>query len=95
MMFAKQLRDRVRSGEITSSIRIWQRPRVKPGGRYALPPGQIEVESIAALELEDITPRMARESGFESVDDLLQTAQHGHGDQVYFIRFRYIGPKGS
>lgn len=93
-MFAKELRDRVRSGEITCSVRIWQRPRVRPGGRYSLPPGEIEVKSIAAMELDDITPRIARESGFDSVEDLLETARHGRGDQVYFVRFRYIGPKG-
>lgn len=92
MMFAKQLRDRVRSGEITSSIRIWQQPRVRPGGRYRLPPGEIEVTSIEALELDDITETMARKSGFDSVESLLQTARHGRGDQVYFVRFRYIAP---
>jgi hypothetical protein len=92
MMFAKQLRDRVRSGEITCSIRIWQQPRVKPGGRYSLPPGEIEVTTISAMELEDITPRIARESGFESVEALLETARHGRGEQIYFVRFRYIGP---
>lgn len=92
MMFAKALRDRVRSGQITTSVRIWQRPRVKPGGRYRLPPGMIEVIGIEAIELEDITPKIARDSGFASVEALLATAKHGRGDQVYFVRFRYLGP---
>jgi hypothetical protein len=84
MMFAKQLRDRVRSGAITCSVRIWQQPRVSPGGRYALPPGEIQVKSIAAMELEDITPQIARESGFDSVEDLLETARHGRGEPLKF-----------
>lgn len=32
MMFARPLRERVRSGEITTSVRIWLTPRVKVGG---------------------------------------------------------------
>jgi len=32
--FTKRLRPGVRSGEITCSVRIWQRPHVKVGGRY-------------------------------------------------------------
>jgi hypothetical protein len=37
---------------------------------------------------------MARESGFSSVDDLLQTAKHGGGDKVYLIRFHYLSSGG-
>jgi len=44
MQFAKQLRERVMIGDITCSVRIWKQPRVKIGGRYALPPGEIVVE---------------------------------------------------
>src|SRR5207244_326685 len=40
----------------------------------------------------DITHGLARESGFSSVEDLLQTAKHGRGDNVYLIRFRYLPP---
>lgn len=36
MMFAKRLRDGVREGRITTSIRIWQSPRVTVGRRYAM-----------------------------------------------------------
>jgi len=91
MVFAKPLRDRVRAGEITSSVRIWQRLRVKPGGRYALFPGWIVVESIEEIGLEDITEALARESGFETVESLLATARHGPGERVFLVRFRVEG----
>jgi len=89
MVFAKPLRDRVRSGEITSSVRIWQRPHVKVGGLYALFPGFIVVESIEEIGMEEISEDLARESGFESVPDLLATAKHGYGERVFVVRFRY------
>ena len=89
MMFAKRLRERVISGEITCSVRIWQRPHVKVGGRYALGAGAIEVTAIREIELADITPALARESGFDGVVDLLKVAKHGRGETVYLVAFVY------
>jgi hypothetical protein len=54
--------------------------------------GHIVVDSIASIKLKDITYDLARESGFESVGDLLQIAKHGKGDNVYLIRFHYLPP---
>ena len=92
MQFTKRLRDGVRDGSITCSVRIWQHPHVKPGGRYRMQEGEIEVDSIHAIELEDITPQLARESGFAGVVDLLKTAKHGPGTNVYLVRFHYRPP---
>lgn len=39
MMFARRLREGVRRGEITCSVRIWMYPRVKVGNRYAMEEG--------------------------------------------------------
>ena len=68
------------------------RPHVKAGGRYRMDEGQIVVESIKPIRLADITHDLARESGFSSVTDLLETARHGPGDNVYLIRFHYLPP---
>jgi hypothetical protein len=54
--------------------------------------GHIVVDSIASIEMTDITDDLARESGFGSAEDLLQTARHGGGNNVYLIRFHYLGP---
>ena len=93
MMFAKRLRDGVRSGEITSSVRIWLRPHVRVGGRYRMEEGEIEVDSIEPIGFPDITPELARESGFLGVLDLLKVARHGRGEKIYLIRFHYIPPR--
>ena len=92
MVFTKRLRDRIRSGRIRCSIRIWERPHVKVGGRYQMEEGHIVVDSIAPMTIADVTYDLARESGFESVDDLLQIARHGSGRNVYLIRFHYLAP---
>jgi hypothetical protein len=94
MVFSKHLREGIRRGRIRCSVRIWMRPHVKAGGRYQMDEGQIVVDSIVPIRLADITDDLARESGFSSVDDLLRTAKHGSGDNVYLIRFHYLPPGG-
>ncbi len=90
MVFTKRLRDGVRSGEITCSVRIWTRPHVTVGKRYRMEEGEIEVDSIKPIGLPDITPQLARESGFLGIVDLLKVAKHGKGENIYLIRFHYL-----
>jgi hypothetical protein len=95
MVFAKRLRDGVRRGEITCSVRIWTRPHVKAGNRYRMDEGEIEVDSIKPIGLPDITGELARESGFLGIVDLLKVAKHGNGDNIYLIRFHYVRPRSK
>jgi len=92
VIFSKRLRDGVRRGEITCSVRIWTRPHVRVGSRYRMEEGEIEVTSVLPISLADITPELARESGFKGVVDLLKIAKHGRGENVYLVRFHYVPP---
>jgi hypothetical protein len=92
MVFAKRLREGVRRGEIACSVRIWMRPRVKVGNRYRMEEGEIVVDSIELIGFPDITPMLARESGFLGVVDLLKVAKHGRGENIYLVRFHYVPP---
>jgi hypothetical protein len=78
MTFTKRLREGVRRGEITCSVRIWTRPHVKVGNRYRMEGGEVEVESI---------------SGFLGVIDLLKVAKHGKGQNIYLVRFHFVPPR--
>lgn len=89
MKFTKRLHDSIARGDVTCTIRIWHNPRVKTGGRYGLGAGFVEVQSIREIALADITPALARRSGFQGVVDLLKVAKHGHGERVYLIEFEY------
>jgi hypothetical protein len=89
MVFTKRLRERVARGEITCSVRIWHSPRVKVGGDYPMGEGAIHVTSVREIVLEDITPDLARISGFDDVGDLLAVAQHGSGQNIYLVKFEY------
>jgi hypothetical protein len=52
--------------------------------------GEIVIDSVELISLQDITSDLAIESGFESRTDLLKVAKHGTGDNVYLVRFHYI-----
>lgn len=54
--------------------------------------GEILIDSIELISLQDITHDLAIESGFQSRADLLKVAKHGSGDSVYLVRFRYVFP---
>ncbi len=91
MIFTKRLRPGVQSGAITCSVRIWHSPRVKAGKRYESDGvGIIEIDSIKPIQWADITPALARESGFNGVVDLLKIAKHGSGANVYLVRFHRV-----
>lgn len=74
-------------GDVTCSVRIWLRPQVKVGGRYRLGPGFVEVTALREIGFADITPALARRSGFAGVIDLLKTAKHGAGEHVFLVEF--------
>lgn len=95
MLFTKRLRDGVRSGKITCSVRIWARPKVTVGRHYRMEEGEIEIDSVEQIAIQDITHQLAIESGFLGVIDLLKVAKHGPGENVYLIRFHYVRPADS
>lgn len=93
MQFTKRLREGVRRGEITCSVRFWMNQRVKVGARYPMEEGAIEVDSIEPIGFPDITPELARASGFLGLIDLLKVAKHGKGEKIYLVRFHYVQPR--
>ena len=93
MVFTKRLREGVRRGEITCSVRIWMRPHVQVGGRYPMDEGEIVIDAITPIGFPDITPQLAKASGFLGVLDLLKVAKHGKGENIYLIHFHYVPPR--
>ena len=57
--------------------------------------GEIEIDSIQPIGFPDITPELARESGFLGIIDLLKVAKHGNGENIYLIRFHYLPPRAK
>lgn len=90
-MFSPELREGVALGHITVSIRLWQRPRVRVGGRYDSDGFRIEVDSVEMLPFSAVTADDVSRSGESDREALRQRAAHAgpvHDDTlVYRIEF--------
>ena len=76
MQFSRELRDDVLAGEITLSVRLWQRPQVKVGGRYRVGPGLIEIDAIELVPFAAITDADVRQAGEPDRETLRERAAH-------------------
>jgi hypothetical protein len=94
MQFAAPLRDQVAAGDITLSVRLWQRPKVKVGGRYPVGFAEIEVDAVELVPFASITSSDARRCGERDREALRRRAAHAgpiHDDTpVYRIEFHVL-----
>jgi hypothetical protein len=93
--FSPELRSDVLAGDITLSVRLWKRPRVKPGGRYRVGLGEIEVDAIELVPFAAITGTDVRRAGESDREALRQRAAHAgpiyEDTLVYRIEFHAVG----
>jgi len=94
MQFSPELREGVASGRITVSYRLWSRPQVREGGRYAVAGAYIEVDSIELLPFSSVTAADVRRSGERNRETLRARAAHaGPIDDdtlVYRVEFHLV-----
>jgi hypothetical protein len=96
VQFSPELRSDVLAGDITLSVRLWKRPQVKPGGRYRVGFGEIEVDAIELVPFAAITGRDVGRAGEPDRETLRRRAAHaGPIDEdtlVYRIEFHAVRP---
>jgi len=74
--FSPELREGVAGGDITLSVRLWQRPKVRGGGRYESDGFQIEIDSVEVLPFSAVTAEDVSRSGESDRGALRQRAAH-------------------
>ena len=94
MEFSRELRDDVIAGDITVSFRLWRRPQVRAGGRYAVGPAHIEVDSVELMPFASITAADVRRCGEHDRESLRQRSAHagpiGDDTLLYRIEFHLV-----
>ena len=94
MLFSPDLRQGVASGDITVSIRLWSRPKVKVGGRYPTAEVVIEIDSIELLPFSAVSRDDVRRSGERDRESLRVRAAHAgpitDDTLVYRIEFHVV-----
>jgi hypothetical protein len=72
LLFQKRFHAGLVDGSITRTFRLWDKPHVKPLGRYRVHPiGVVEVVSVLRRPLRELTDRDAKAGGFVSREELL------------------------
>lgn len=96
MEFSRELREDVAAGDITLSFRLWRRPQVRTGGRYAVGPAFIEIDSIELVPFSTVTTADLDRAGEQDLESLRRRTAHAgpvHDDTlVYRIEFHVVQP---
>jgi hypothetical protein len=95
-MFSPELREGVAAGDITVSIRLWQRCKVKAGGRYASHGFAIQVDAVEELPFSAVTADDVARSGEVNREALRRRAAHAgpitDDTVIYRIEFHVVPP---
>ena len=95
MQFSRELRAQVLAGEITLTFRLWSRPQVKVGGRYAVESQLVEVDGIELVPFSSVTKGDVRRSGEPDLESLRRRTAHAGPVEddtlVYRIEFHVVG----
>jgi len=72
LLFKKAFHAGLTTGAITLTFRRWQKPHVKPHGRYRCHPiGVLEVDTVSLVTVADITAADSTRAGFTTRDALV------------------------
>lgn len=72
LLFQKRFHAGLVDGSVTRTFRLWDKPHVKPLGRYRVHPiGVVEVVSVVRRPLRELTNRDANAGGFVSREALI------------------------
>src|SRR5262252_7492803 len=72
LLFQKRFHAGLVDGSVRLTFRRWEKPHVRPGGRYRCHPiGVLEVDGVSRVRVADISEADASLAGFASRADLL------------------------
>src|SRR5205085_9973982 len=97
VQFSRELRSDVLAGDITLSVRLWKRPRVKEGGRYPVGFGDIQVDSVELVPFAAITEEDVQRAGEPDRETLRQRAAHAGpiDDDTLVYRIEFHAVRGT
>lgn len=96
LLFKKAFHAGLQSGAITLTYRRWQKPHVRPGGRYRCHPiGVLEVDAIELVSVASITEADAAAAGFATraalVEYLAELGEVTPATLVYRVALHHGG----
>ncbi|WP_117213595.1 hypothetical protein [Allorhizocola rhizosphaerae] len=81
----------IRAGAVTLAFRRWERPRVLPGTKMRTMIGLVEITSVDAIALRDLTAGEAKAAGFATLAELRAFLAGRDKGRVFRIGLRHAG----
>jgi hypothetical protein len=82
LLFQKRFHEGLVSGAVTLTFRRWDKPHVRPGGRYRCHPiGVLEVDRVERISVGKITERDAKRSGFSTRAELVEYLKSARAEE--------------
>jgi hypothetical protein len=91
MLLKRPVLDRIADGSITEVYRRWKRPTVKAGGTLTTGVGQLEILSVEQISESDLDATAARNAGFDTAEELVDSLRSGPDRTLYRIRVALAG----
>jgi hypothetical protein len=92
--FSRELREDVIAGDITLTYRLWSRPQVRAGKRYAVGSAFIEVDAIELVPFSSVNEVDLERTGEQDLESLRRRTAHAgpvhDGTLVYRIEFHVV-----
>lgn len=76
LLFQKRFQAGIVDGTVTLTVRLWDKPHVKVGGRYRVHPiGVVEVDAVSRVPFAALAETDAHRAGFASLAELTEYAR--------------------
>ena len=92
MLFPQRFHAGLADGSVTLAFRRWRRPSVKAGGRQRTPVGELAIDAVDEVALDEIGDGDARRAGYADRDELLRELARRPDGTLYRIAFHLAGP---
>lgn len=92
MLIRKKTLERIADGAVSVAFRRWKKPTVKAGGRLRTAIGELAIESVETVALEDIADADIVACGATDRDELAHMLSGDREGEIYRIAFSLAGP---
>jgi hypothetical protein len=91
VLFPQRFHAGLADGSVTLAFRRWRRPGAKAGGRQRTPVGELAIDAVDEVAVDDLTEADARRAGYADLDEVLaELARHPDGT-LYRIELHLAG----
>jgi hypothetical protein len=92
MLFRQKFLEGIRDGTVTLAFRRWLRPSVRAASTLRTAVGELHIESVVPVSLEEISAEDALRAGYESRDALLRDLALREEGTFYRIELGTLQP---